>query len=120
MIQWWFLHAHRPLSASVRCSGVRAALWRGPRGDAAVICAASPMLTALSGSSPGPSVWQVQIAHRYPDRWAMIFFVPEVKSSRLLAAMGGITLREQTISTQTKPASMERQLAMHRSKVDCH
>src|SRR5260221_10413637 len=69
------------------------------------------MLTAWSESRAGPSVWHPQMAHLYPERWAMIFFVRGLKSSRLLGASGGITLRRQMVLPQPTPAAFERQPA---------
>jgi hypothetical protein len=47
-------------SGDERCAGVSVGSKRGPSGDAAVMWAATPMLTAFVGSSCGPLVGCLQ------------------------------------------------------------
>ena len=74
-----------PFEESDRCSGERSFSYLGPPGDAAEICAATPILTAPDGSACGPLVaWRHSgFEHTKPTRLASNSFVDEEKSSRI-------------------------------------
>ena len=65
-------HSQMPFSAEERCCGVNVESYRGPPGAAAVMCAATPLFTALSGCSAGPEATAPQsgLLHRCPTRAA--------------------------------------------------
>jgi len=75
-----------PFSSAVRFSGVKLSSYLGPPGDAAVICAATPIFNAPALSSWGPAVGARQSGreHRCPTRAASTRFVDSEKSSRIL------------------------------------
>lgn len=52
--QFW--HSQIPFRAFLLCSGVKFGLYRGPFADAAVMCAATPILETLEASHRGPLV----------------------------------------------------------------
>jgi len=72
-----------PFEGALRSSGDRPGSYRGPPGDAAVICAATPTFTAFVGSSCGPlvSARQPGFEHRFPTREAKSLLTASEKSS---------------------------------------
>ncbi len=72
-----------PFSKSHLALGASRESYRGPPGDAAVMCAATPILTALSGRSCGPLVGfrQSGFEHLTPARLASNSLTDFVKSS---------------------------------------
>lgn len=73
-----------PFSRFERSSGERAESKRGPPGDAAVMCAATPVFTALFGSECGPegAARQSGFEQILPTRFARTALSAVVKSSR--------------------------------------
>ena len=75
--------SHIPLSGALRSSLVRAAAYLGPSGEAAVMWAATPILTLPAGSACGPLVGlrHPGVEHRNATRLARRSFVALVKLS---------------------------------------
>src|SRR5690348_7867355 len=79
--QFW--HNQIPFDAALRSSGERSGSKRGPPGDAAVMWAATPKLTAFAGSLCGPLVGARHsgLEQTCPARDARILFIASEKSS---------------------------------------
>src|SRR5688572_23366632 len=73
-----------PLDGTTRSAGVNDASYRGPRGDAAVMWAATPRLTVVPGSEPGPDVIarHAGLLQTYATRLARVVRTGDVNSSR--------------------------------------
>src|SRR4029078_4055122 len=82
--QFW--HSQIPLSLLRRSSRVWAALWRGPPGEAAQICAATPTMTIPSCLAFDPTVARPQSGaeHRKPTALPISVTVFGEKLSRTL------------------------------------
>ena len=76
-----------PFSTLDRSSGNIKSLYRGPRLEAAVMCAASPMVVSFWGLSFGPQVRHWHKLHFPPARLLNNRFVGMEKSSRTASSM---------------------------------
>ncbi len=106
--QFW--HSQIPLCGWQRCSEEIAESYRGPPCAAAVMCAATPTIKALAGSSCGPLVnaRQPGFEQRFPTRDASVRFTSSVKSIRIIPRiprLAGRARRLGRLSHLTAPSA---------------
>jgi hypothetical protein len=89
-----------PFSSDVRSAFESCAENLGPFGDAAVICAAIPMLVILSPFVAGPVVWTRQsgLEHRLATRCRRVSWTALLKLSLGMLEIGKVIARTEVIN----------------------